>query len=60
MHENWVKEGVEEKLAARAAMRTFDDYSLGPVLTWDNPSIEAHVQNCLSIPGARLAFGGKQ
>ena len=60
MHENWVNVGIEEKLAARAATRTFDDFSLGPVLTWDNASIKAHIDNCLSIPGARVAFGGKQ
>lgn len=60
MHENWVKVGIEGKLKERAEMRTFKDYSLGPILSWDNTRIKKHINDCLAIPGARLAFGGEQ
>ena len=57
-HENWMGAGIVEKLAARAAMRSLDDLTIGPILSWDNARIKAHVDKCLSIPGASLAFGG--
>jgi 1-pyrroline-5-carboxylate dehydrogenase len=30
------------------------------VLTWNNKSIKAHIDRLLSIPGAKLLFGGKE
>jgi hypothetical protein len=50
MHENWVKVGIEGKLKERAEMRTFKDYSLGPILSWDNTRIKKHINDCLAIP----------
>ncbi|EIE18461.1 aldehyde dehydrogenase [Coccomyxa subellipsoidea C-169] len=58
-HSNWVKAGLEEKLAQRAAQRKLDDLSIGPVLTWTTDAMLAHVDKLLKIPGARVAFGGK-
>ena len=39
-------------------MRSLDDLTIGPVLTWDTDRILAHVDACLQVPGASLAFGG--
>ena len=57
MHENWRAAGFEAKLAALAARRTFDDLTLGPVLSVTNEALAAHVERLLAIPGARVAFG---
>ena len=43
----------------QAAKRSFSDLTIGTVLTWDTPKILAHIDACLKIPGAKLAFGGK-
>ena len=59
VHENWMKVGVIDKLAARAGQRSLEDMTLGPVLTWSTDKILAHVDACLKVPGASLAFGGK-
>jgi len=59
-HENWMELGIIEKLGAQAAKRSFSDLTIGPVLTWDTQKILAHIDACLQIPGAKLAFGGKQ
>ena len=59
-HENWVKAGLFEKVEARAALRSLDDLTIGPVLTVDNETIQKHIDRLLSIPGARIQFGGKQ
>ena len=58
-HENWVEAGIVDRLAQRAGMRNLDDLTIGPILTWDTDRILKHVDDCLSIPGAKLAFGGK-
>ena len=39
-------------------MRNLDDLTIGPVLTWDTERILKHIQDCLAVPGATLAFGG--
>lgn len=59
MHKNWVDAGLEEKIKALAARRNLDELTVGPVLTVTNDRYEAHVQRLLSIPGARVMFGGK-
>eukprot|EP00121_Abeoforma_whisleri_P002569 Awhi_evm1s2310 len=59
IHENWVKAGAIEKIAALAEKRNLADMTIGPVLSWSNDKIKAHIDNCLSIEGAELAFGGK-
>lgn len=57
-HANWQAELLPrlEKLAAR---RSLDDLSLGPVLTWTNEQMKAHIDAVLAVPGAKLLFGGK-
>lgn len=57
-HENWVKAGFIDKIATLAKRRKIDDLTIGPVLTWDNTRIKAHIDKILAIPGAKLSFGG--
>eukprot|EP00884_Botryococcus_braunii_P001748 jgi/Botrbrau1/11574/Bobra.60_1s0024.1 len=59
MHTNWVKAGLEKRLAERAAARKLEDLTVGPVLTWTTEAMLGHLDRLLKIPGARLAFGGK-
>jgi 1-pyrroline-5-carboxylate dehydrogenase len=58
VHENWAA-SLLPRLAAFAAQRKLDDLSLGPVLSWTNPRIQAHIDRLLDISGAKLLFGGK-
>lgn len=59
VHENWDKVGVVEKLGAMAAQRKLEDLTAVPILSWTNARIQAHIDACLKLPGASLAFGGK-
>jgi len=58
-HDNWMKLGLVEKLKAQAAKRNFEELTIGPVLTWPTQRILDHIDACLALPGAELAFGGK-
>jgi len=58
VHDNW-SGPLLPKLAELAALRGLDDLSLGPVLTWDNGRMLAHIEALRAIPGAELLFGGK-
>ena len=60
MHESWVKAGFEQKLAERAARRKLGDLTVGPVLTWTTDAMLSHVSKLASLPGSRVAFGGKK
>jgi len=57
-HDNWT-EALLPKLRELAARRSLDDLSLGPVLTWTDAQMKAHVDAVMAIPGAELLFGGK-
>mmetsp|Transcript_57659 Transcript_57659/g.122656 ORF Transcript_57659/g.122656 Transcript_57659/m.122656 type:complete len:555 (-) Transcript_57659:366-2030(-) len=59
VHENWNKIGIVEKLAEAASKRNLNDLTIGPVLTWSTEKFMAHVDACLKIPGAKVAFGAK-
>ena len=59
MHENWAQAGLEVALAQRASTRNLDDLTIGPVLSWTTEAMLSHAQRLLSIPGARIAFGGE-
>ena len=59
IHENWAKAGLEKALAERASTRKLEDLTIGPVLTWTTDAMLNHAKNLLSIPGARIAFGGE-
>jgi len=57
VHDNW-SDALLPKLAPLAARRGLDDLTLGPVLTWNNDQIKAHIDAVLAVPGAELMFGG--
>jgi len=58
VHENWEPK-LLPKLGELAARRKLDDLALGPVLTWTNDQMLAHVRALLAISGSQLLFGGK-
>jgi 1-pyrroline-5-carboxylate dehydrogenase len=57
VHDNWAN-ALLPKLGPLAARRGLDDLTLGPVLTWSNDQIKAHIDAVLEVPGAELMFGG--
>jgi 1-pyrroline-5-carboxylate dehydrogenase len=61
VHESWETPEVDivGKLKTLAEARSLEELTNCPVLTWTNDQFMAHVNNCLRIPGAELAFGGK-
>ena len=58
VHDNW-RDALLPKLGELAGRRKLDDLSLGPVLTWTNDRMRAHIDGLLEIPGAELLFGGE-
>ena len=58
VHDNWA-DHLLPKLGTLAARRSLDDLTIGPVLTWNNEQIQAHIDAVLKIDGAELLFGGK-
>lgn len=59
VHENWAKAGFISKIKELAAKRKLNDLTVGPVITWDNKRIKAHIDEILSLSGTKVAFGGK-
>jgi 1-pyrroline-5-carboxylate dehydrogenase len=57
VHDNWA-EALLPELAGFAGKRRLEDLSLGPVLSWTNARIRAHIDGLLAIKGAKLIFGG--
>lgn len=57
-HENW-SAGLLPALAELAARRSLENLTVGPVLTWTNERIQAHMNTLLAIDGSRLLFGGR-
>ena len=55
-----VAAGIEDKIKSLAAKRNMKDDTIGPVITWTTEAMLGHVDKLLQIPGARLAFGGKE
>ncbi|CAI5977644.1 unnamed protein product [Closterium sp. NIES-64] len=60
VHKNWVQAGLVDRLRSLAARRNLQDLTIGPVLTVTTEAFLSHVKALLSIPGARLEFGGKE
>lgn len=58
VHDAW-QASLLPKLEELAQRRSLEDLSLGPVLTWSNDRIQAHVDAVSAIPGARVLFGGR-
>jgi len=59
MHRNWRKTDLLDKMAAQAAKRSLKDLTIGPVLSWSNEKIKAHLDAILELDGAKILFGGK-
>jgi 1-pyrroline-5-carboxylate dehydrogenase len=57
VHDNWV-EKLLPKLKTLASRRTIGNLSIGPVLSWTNEQIRAHIDSVLEISGTELLFGG--
>jgi 1-pyrroline-5-carboxylate dehydrogenase len=58
VHENWA-EALLPKLGELAARRSLNDLTTGPVLTWTNEQIRAHIDAVLAVEGTELLFGGQ-
>jgi len=65
IHENWLRNSPIEKsefihdLAQLTQGRSVEDLSLGPILGHDRESCRKHLDILLSLPGAKLLFGGQ-
>jgi 1-pyrroline-5-carboxylate dehydrogenase len=58
MHKNWSKTDVLESMKNQAAKRNLDNLTIGPVLSWNNEAIKAHLDAILELEGAKLLWGG--
>ena len=59
MHKNWKKTNVLEKMKEQAEKRSLQDLTVGPVLSWNNEKIKAHIDAILEMEGSKLITGGK-
>lgn len=59
-HENWIKAGIVEKLAALAARRKLEDLTVAPVLSHTTEEMLKHAHHLASLPGARICFGAEE
>lgn len=57
VHENW-SDALLPKLGPLAARRSLTDLTIGPILSWSNDQIKAHIDAVLQVPGAKIMFGG--
>ncbi|MBT8080099.1 MAG: aldehyde dehydrogenase family protein [Gammaproteobacteria bacterium] len=57
VHENWTR-GLIPAMRDLAARRCLDDLTLGPVLSWTDQRMRAHIDALLAIDGSELLFGG--
>jgi 1-pyrroline-5-carboxylate dehydrogenase len=60
MHDNWVDAGIEKKIAGLASQRSLEDLTVGPVLTLTTKTMLDHAAKLAALPGARVAFGGRE
>jgi 1-pyrroline-5-carboxylate dehydrogenase len=58
VHENWA-DNLLPMLGELAARRSLGDLTTGPVLSWTNSQIKAHIEAVLAVGGTELLFGGK-
>ncbi len=59
VHNNWA-EALLPRLGELAARRSLDDLTVGPVLSWTNAQIRAHIDAVLAVEGTELLFGGNE
>lgn len=58
VHEHWAEQ-LLPKIRELAARRHLDDLTVGPVLTWTDKQMLAHIAAVRAVPGAQLLFGGE-
>ena len=59
MHKNWTKTNFLELIEKQANKRSLSNLSIGPVLSWNNERIKAHIDAVLELDGSKLLFGGE-
>lgn len=45
-------------MEAQASKRSLSDLTIGPILSWNNEKIKAHLDAILELEGAKVLFGG--
>jgi len=45
-------------MKSQASKRNLKDLTIGPVLSWSNEKIKAHIDAILELDGAKIIFGG--
>jgi len=45
-------------MKSQAAKRSLADLTVGPILTWTNEKIKAHLDAVLELDGAKILWGG--
>ncbi len=58
MNKNWKKSNLLETMKAQAAKRSLSDLTIGPILTWNNEKIKAHLDAVLELEGSQILWGG--
>lgn len=59
MHKNWAKTNFLQLIEEQAAKRNLKDLTVGPILSWNNEKIKAHIDAVLELDGAKILFGGE-
>lgn len=59
VHRNWTKTNFYELLEQQAGKRSLKNLSVGPILSWNNEKIKAHIDAVMELEGAKILFGGK-
>lgn len=59
MHKSWAKTNILETWKSQAEQRNLKDLTVGPVLSWNNTQIKAHIDAILELDGAKILWGGK-
>lgn len=59
MHQKWSKTNFLELIERQASKRKLENLSVGPVLSWNNERIKAHIDAILELDGAKILFGGE-
>lgn len=58
MHKNWSKTNVLETMKDQASKRNLQNLTIGPVLSWNNEAIKAHIDAILELDGTKVLWGG--
>jgi 1-pyrroline-5-carboxylate dehydrogenase len=59
-HQNWIEEGLFDRLEKIASERNLQDLTIGPVLSHTTQDIIGHAKMILeTIPGSRVLFGAE-